>query len=58
MVVANRLSEISPDHSVLQQELWQIDAILTSGNISWTGKELREWLAEEGFIIIKAPKVE
>jgi hypothetical protein len=35
-----------------------IDAIISNGNINWTGKELREWLEDEGFRIVKAPKAE
>lgn len=34
-----------------------IDTILSNGNINWTGKEIREWLASEGFHIVKGPKV-
>jgi hypothetical protein len=35
-----------------------VRTIVANGNTSWTGKELRQWLEDEGFRIVKAPKAE
>lgn len=49
---------LEPDDCISHRDFVVIDGIIANGNISWTGEEIRKWLADAGYLIVKVQKVD